>query len=144
MTHSGIAFARVYDPPAARPGRRVLVDRMRPRGLSKAQASLDEWCRDIAPTPALRRWYEHRPERFAEFERRYLTELEDTDHAEALTHLTALVRQGPLTLLTATKDPTLSHARVLAEQLVCDRDIHRPTVSEPVFDSREGSASSHE
>jgi uncharacterized protein YeaO (DUF488 family) len=125
MTGGGIAIARVYDAPGPRPGRRVLVDRMWPRGLSKAQASLDEWCRDIAPTAALRRWYAHRPERFAEFRQRYLAELEDADHAEACAHLTTLARQDRLILLTAVRNLALSHASVLAEQLAGDRDAHR-------------------
>jgi uncharacterized protein YeaO (DUF488 family) len=117
MTDGGIDLARVYDPPAAGPGRRILVDRMWPRGISKADARWDEWCRDIAPSTELRRWYAHRGERFEDFRRRYLNELADTEHVDALAHLDALVRQGRLTLLTATRDLTLSHARVLAERL---------------------------
>jgi uncharacterized protein YeaO (DUF488 family) len=128
MTGSGIAVAHVYDPPATPAGRRVLVDRLWPRGLSKAQASLDEWCRDVAPSPALRRRYAHRPERFAEFQQRYLSEQEDADPAEACAPLAALSGQGGLTLLTAVRDLTLSHAAVLAEKLVGDRDAHRTTV----------------
>lgn len=121
MTGSGVAVARVYDLPAACDGRRVLVDRMWPRGISKSRASWDEWCRDVAPTSALRRWYGHRPERFAEFRKRYLTELDDADHAEACAHLTALTRERRLTLLTAVRDLTLSHASVLAEKLADER-----------------------
>jgi uncharacterized protein YeaO (DUF488 family) len=117
MTDDGIEVARVYDPPAAGQGRRVLVDRIWPRGIGKADARWDEWCRDIAPTTELRRWYAHRADRFEEFRRRYLDELEDTEHAGALAHLEALARQGRLTLLTATKNLTLSHAGVLAERL---------------------------
>ncbi|HEX8094597.1 DUF488 domain-containing protein [Jatrophihabitans sp.] len=121
MTGGGIEVARVYDAPPARPGRQVLIDRIWPRGISKAQSRWDEWCRDIAPTTELRRWYAHRPERFAEFRRRYLDELRDSDHAEALAHLDTLAGQGRLTLLTATKDLTLSHAQILADRLAGDR-----------------------
>ena len=120
MTGGGIGVARVYDPPSAGDGHRVLVDRLWPRGLSKADPRVDEWCRDIAPTTALRRWYAHRPERFDEFSRRYLTELSDADHTDALAQLEALRRQGKLTLVTATKDVALSHARVLAARLAGD------------------------
>jgi uncharacterized protein YeaO (DUF488 family) len=120
MTDDGIEVARVYDAPPARPGRRVLVDRLWPRGLSRAESRWDEWCRDIAPTTELRRWYAHRRDRFEEFRRRYLDELRDADHAEAMAHLNALARQGGLTLLTATKDLALSHAQVLAERLAGD------------------------
>src|SRR4051812_10328796 len=90
----GIEVARVYDRPAERPGRRVLVDRLWPRGVGKADSRWDEWCRDVAPSAELRRWYAHRPERFAEFRRRYLDELEDAEHAGAMAHLDALMRRG--------------------------------------------------
>jgi len=121
VTHHGVLVARVYDAATSQSGYRVLVDRLWPRGLSKADVSWDEWCRDIAPTAALRRWYGHRPERFAEFRQRYLLELEDPDHAAAFTHLTALAGQQNLTLLTATKELTLSHAHLLAKQLSPER-----------------------
>ena len=116
----GIEVARVYDPPVAGHGRRVLVDRLWPRGLGKTDSRVDEWCRDIAPTTDLRRWYAHRPERFEEFRRRYLAELSAADHADALAYLDTLTQDGPLTLITATKDLTLSHARVLAAKLAGD------------------------
>ena len=122
----GIEVARVYDRPAERPGRRVLVDRLWPRGLNKAGSQWDEWCRDVAPSAGLRRWYAHRPERFAEFRRRYLTELEDDEHAEAMAHLDALMRRDGLILLTATRDLTLSHAQILAQRLAGDRDSSPP------------------
>jgi uncharacterized protein YeaO (DUF488 family) len=86
-------------------GRWVLVDRIWPRGLAKADADLDEWRRDVAPSTALRPWYGHCAQRFGEFRGRYLIELDDPAHAGALAHLHALT-QNPLTLLTATKNLT--------------------------------------
>ena len=110
-------MARVYDPPGPDDGARVLVDRLWPRGLRKDAAVLDHWCRDAAPSTELRKWYGHDPARFAEFTERYRAELDDTDHAAAFAALRRLSREGPLTLLTATKDPELSQARVLADVL---------------------------
>jgi uncharacterized protein YeaO (DUF488 family) len=109
---------RVYDARTDQDGVRVLVDRLWPRGLTKAHADLDEWCKDSAPTPALRKWYAHDPERFAEFRRRYRAELATGSQAEALARLRALIGNGHnVTLLTAAKDPAFSEAAVLADLL---------------------------
>jgi uncharacterized protein YeaO (DUF488 family) len=90
------------------------VDRLWPRGLSKVSADLDEWCKEIAPSSALREWYSHDPERFEEFQGRYRVELDDPERAKALTHLRYLLADGSLTLLTATIRPEISQASVLA------------------------------
>jgi uncharacterized protein YeaO (DUF488 family) len=66
---------RAYDPPSSKDGVRILVDRLWPRGLRKDAAALDLWAKELAPSPALRKWFDHRPERFAEFKRRYRDEL---------------------------------------------------------------------
>jgi uncharacterized protein YeaO (DUF488 family) len=71
-----IRLKRVYDPPENSDGFRVLVDRLWPRGLHKDRAALDLWCKDIAPSDSLRKWFGHDPRRFAEFGRRYWQELE--------------------------------------------------------------------
>ena len=112
-----IRLRRVYDDPSLDDGTRVLVDRVWPRGVTKSELRLDEWLRDVAPSTRLRSWYGHRLERFAQFRRRYLAELEDPNRAAALDHLRTLLRQGPVTLLTATKDVEHSQAAVLAELL---------------------------
>ncbi|MDL4774076.1 MULTISPECIES: DUF488 domain-containing protein [Thermomonosporaceae] len=112
-----VRLGRVYDEPAGADGVRVLVDRVWPRGLSKEKAHLDEWCKQVAPSTELRKWYAHDPERFAEFSRRYRSELRDAERAEALTHLRDLARDRPVTLLTATKDVAISQAAVLAEMI---------------------------
>ncbi|QDP98143.1 DUF488 family protein [Microlunatus elymi] len=108
---------RVYDEPQDDDGRRVLVDRLWPRGVSKERADLTEWCKEVAPSTELRKWYGHVPERFDEFSRRYRSELEDADHADALKHLQELASKGKLTLLTGTKEPEISEAAVLADLL---------------------------
>jgi uncharacterized protein YeaO (DUF488 family) len=112
-----VKVGRVYQEPMAGEGARVLVDRIWPRGLSKEKADLDEWCKPVAPSTALRRWYSHDPERFEEFGRRYRTELAEPERAEALEHLRDLAKRGNLTLLTATKRAEISEATVLAELL---------------------------
>jgi uncharacterized protein YeaO (DUF488 family) len=78
---------------------------------------LDEWCKDVAPSTELRKWYGHDPERFEEFTRRFRAELKDQERAEALKHLEDLAKHGTLTLLTATKDSDISEAAVLADLL---------------------------
>jgi uncharacterized protein YeaO (DUF488 family) len=108
---------RVYEQAAPSDGKRVLVDRLWPRGLSKDRAHLDEWLKAVAPSDELRRWYGHQPAKFAEFQRRYEAELQDPERAEALRHLRAEARSGPVTLLTATKDLEHSEAAVLAQLL---------------------------
>lgn len=110
--------ARVYAGRTDEDGLRVLVDRLWPRGMTKTRADLDDWCRQVAPTAELRKWYAHDPKLFAEFSRRYRNELTAGPQAEALAHLRDLAAAGAnVTLLTAAKDPDISEAAVLAELL---------------------------
>ena len=95
-----------------RPGGPALASRP-----AKDKAHLDEWLKAVAPSDELRRWYGHQPVRFAEFKRRYEAELKDPERAEALRHLRAEARSGPVTLLTASKDLEHSEAAVLAQLL---------------------------
>jgi uncharacterized protein YeaO (DUF488 family) len=115
-----VQVRRVYDEPHDGDGTRVLVDRIWPRGLSKDKAALDEWCKQIAPSTELRRWYGHDPQRFHEFSRRYREELAEPVRAQALAHLRDLAADDTLTLLTATKHAEISEAVVLAD-LIRDR-----------------------
>lgn len=112
-----IRVRRVYEDPEAADGARILVDRLWPRGLRKEAAALDSWPRDVAPSAELRTWYGHDPAKFDEFRRRYIAELASSPAQQALGQLRALSSQGPLTLLTATKDVQHSQATVLAELL---------------------------
>jgi uncharacterized protein YeaO (DUF488 family) len=109
-----VLLKRVYEPAEPGDGRRVLVDRLWPRGLSKTAAAVDEWLRDVAPSPELRRWFGHDPDRFAGFAERYRAELARNP---ALDDLLDEVRVEPVTLLYAAKDERVNHARVLAEVL---------------------------
>ena len=110
-----IHLHRVYDDRDA--GYRVLVDRLWPRGFSFADAALDEWLRDAAPSTELRRWYDHDVARFEEFARRYRAELRQPPASNAVKRLIALAQVRPVTLLTATRDVEHSGARVLQERL---------------------------
>lgn len=110
----GVNVKRVYDDPSPADGKRVLVDRLWPRGLRKENAAIDLWLRDVAPSPELRRWYSHDPARFGEFAERYRAELTDTARAAALAELREYVSTGPVTLLTAVRDLRYAHSAVLA------------------------------
>jgi uncharacterized protein YeaO (DUF488 family) len=115
-THK-VQVRRVYDAPSRGDGNRVLVDRIWPRGLTKEKANLDEWCKTIAPSTELRKWYHHDPERYTEFARRYRKELTEPEKAEALAYLRKLAKGRNLTLLTASKAVDISEATVLAAML---------------------------
>ena len=110
-----VRLARVYDPPADDDGLRVLVDRLWPRGVRKEGAGVDLWLKDVAPSPALRREFGHRHERFDDFRERYRAELADNP---ALGELRSLEDEhGTVTLLYAARDVERNHAVVLAEVL---------------------------
>ncbi len=100
--------------------RRVLVDRLWPRGVSRERADWQEWLKEVAPTTELRKWYSHDPERFEEFSRRYRAELRDDAHAPALDRLRRLAADGPLTLMTSARAVDLSHLTVLRALLLAD------------------------
>jgi uncharacterized protein YeaO (DUF488 family) len=114
VTRHEVKVRRIYEDPLESDGTRILVDRLWPRGLTKEKAHIDEWCKELAPSPVLRKWYAHDPRLFEEFGRRYRTELEAPEAAAALGRLRAVARHGPLTLLTATKDAAISEAAVLS------------------------------
>lgn len=107
-----ITTKRVYDPPSRADGYRVLIDRLWPRGLSKEKAAIDEWARELAPSDELRRWFGHRPERFAEFKRRYTDELRD--RTEQIAALRRRARDSTVTILYGARDSEHSNAAVLA------------------------------
>jgi uncharacterized protein YeaO (DUF488 family) len=113
-----VRIKRAYEEASADDGCRVLVDRLWPRGVSKAHARLDEWLKDVAPSPALRTWWNHDPERMEEFALRYRAELDaNAETQAAVAALRKLVAAGTTTLIYGAKDPHVNHARVLAEYL---------------------------
>lgn len=122
MAEGRVQVRRVYEEPEPEDGTRVLVDRIWPRGLTRAKAALDEWCKDVAPSDELRTWYGHDPGRFEEFGRRYRVELQGPRQAEALSHLRGLAKDERLTLLTGTRQPEISEAAVLATLLRADHN----------------------
>jgi uncharacterized protein YeaO (DUF488 family) len=109
--NSRIRVARVYDDPSPDDGRRVLVDRLWPRGFRKGDPRVGVWLKAVAPSKELRAWYNHQPERYDEFAARYEKELLGS---EAFDELRTSVKQGVVTLVTATRDVQSSHAAVLA------------------------------
>jgi uncharacterized protein YeaO (DUF488 family) len=113
-----IEMQRIYDNLGHGRAYRVLVDRLWPRGVKKEDAALDEWAKDVAPSDALRRWYGHDPEKFAEFAKRYRAELRRSPAANTMHHLLDAARGHEVVLLTATKDVEHSGGQVLLEQLL--------------------------
>jgi len=109
-----IKIKRVYDPPEKADGTRILVDRLWPRGLSKEKVQIDEWLKEIAPSGELRKWFDHKPERWEVFQKRYREELRAAEQQEQLRHLRALMRKGTVTLLFAAKDSERNNVKVLA------------------------------
>ncbi|MCL4508990.1 MAG: DUF488 family protein [Chloroflexi bacterium] len=108
---------RVYDLPVKDDGYRVLIERLWPRGLSKDRAQIDEWCKDVAPSTALRTWYAHDPTKWEEFSHRYRAELAQALAQRALTTLVQRARQEHVTLLFSARNPELTSARILAEEI---------------------------
>lgn len=110
-----IRLKRAYESPDRGDGARILVDRLWPRGVKKEALALALWCKDVAPGPALRKWFDHRAERFEEFARRYRDELDANAAVETLRQWLAHDR---ITLVYAARDPAINHAVVLRDYLL--------------------------
>jgi uncharacterized protein YeaO (DUF488 family) len=110
-----VRLKRAYEPASAKDGYRVLIDRLWPRGISKKQAKLDEWAKELAPSGQLREWFGHEPSRFPEFRRRYIDELRE--EAPRLKELRRRARMSTLTLVYSAHDSEHNDAVVLAEVL---------------------------
>ncbi len=119
---------RIYEPAEPADGIRVLVDRLWPRGVKKATAHLDYWMKDVAPSPRLRLWFGHRPERFTEFGKRYKKELNGNPE---LAELRKLGRGALVTLLYGARDPQVNQAVVLQSVLRKARTAKRKTKAAP-------------
>jgi uncharacterized protein YeaO (DUF488 family) len=111
-----IRIKRAYEEPSRSDGLRVLVDRLWPRGLKKEDAAIDQWRKELAPSDGLRRWFGHDPERWQEFRRRYLVELEN--HEDELVELAGEARNARVTLVFGARDAERNNAVVLRERLV--------------------------
>lgn len=113
---AAVWIKRVYEPPSPRDGVRVLVDRLWPRGLSKGDAAVDHWMKELAPSTKLRRWFGHDPTRWQEFRRRYRAELKGK--AELVEELRGIMGNRRLTLVYAARDERHNQAVVLREVLL--------------------------
>ena len=111
-----VRLKRAYEPAARADGRRVLVDRLWPRGVTKAKAAIDLWMKDIAPSTELRQWFGHDPARWDEFRARYTEEIRS--HPDLLGELRDAARAGPLTLVYAAHDEVHNDAVVLREVIL--------------------------
>ncbi|MCB9364914.1 MAG: DUF488 family protein [Flavobacteriales bacterium] len=111
-----ICIKRIYDEPAENDGYRILVDKLWPRGVTKLRANLDEWNKEVAPSTALRKWFDHKAERFEEFSLRYQEELLLKE--EELNRIRNIAETEPISLLYAAKNPKINHAIVLRNSLI--------------------------
>jgi uncharacterized protein YeaO (DUF488 family) len=120
-----LAVKRAYEAAKPEDGQRILVDRLWPRGVTKAQAKLDDWLKDIAPSARLRKWFGHDPARWDEFRRRYREELKQ--HGPLLRELRRQARKGPITLVYAAKDEAHNEAVVLRNVILGRSPSRRST-----------------
>ena len=121
-----IRLKRAYESPAASDGTRILVDRLWPRGVKKEDAAIDQWCKDIAPSTGLRKWFGHDPARWKEFQRRYAAEIRN--QSEQLAKLRLQARRGPITLVFSAHDEEHNDAVVLRDVLLgrVDKNPSKP------------------
>ena len=110
-----IQIKRVYDPPSASDGKRILIDRLWPRGISKEKAQVDFWAKSISPSTQLRQWYQHDPEKWSEFKKKYFHELEK--NPAGVKELTAHMGQQNATFIFSAKEEKLNNAAALKEYL---------------------------
>jgi uncharacterized protein YeaO (DUF488 family) len=113
-----IATKRAYEPAESSDGYRVLIDRLWPRGVSKARADLDQWAKDIAPSAELRQWYGHDPSKWKEFKTRYLRELRNPAAKDILDDLVRRARRGRVTLIYGSQAAEISDVAVLEQKLL--------------------------
>ncbi|HET7577125.1 MAG TPA: DUF488 domain-containing protein [Sphingomicrobium sp.] len=111
-----VRLKRAYETPDCKDGRRILVDRLWPRGVTKADAAIDLWFKDLAPSTELRKWFGHDPARWDEFRRRYAMEIHD--HPELFARLRELACEGPVTLVYSARDEVHNDAVVLRQALL--------------------------
>lgn len=117
MSQPRIEVRRIYDDQGKEGGTRVLIDRVWPRGISKEEADLDHWYKEIAPSTELRKWFGHDPKLWAAFKQKYRKELKEDDKRERLAELAEVARSGSLVLLYGARDEKHNHALVLRQVL---------------------------
>jgi uncharacterized protein YeaO (DUF488 family) len=124
-----VRIKRAYEEPAASDGRRVLVDRLWPRGTRKEALALEAWMKDVGPSDELRRWFGHDPSRFEAFAARYREELREPPMSERLDELVELAKKGRLTLVYGAKDELHNQAVVLRDRIQERLRRARPSVA---------------
>ncbi|QQZ08798.1 DUF488 domain-containing protein [Heyndrickxia vini] len=112
-----IKIKRAYEPISEVDGKRILVDRLWPRGISKEKANIDEWMKNIAPSNELRKWFNHDPEKFDKFREKYKEELDNTELHDDLKKLRKMNDEGTVTLVYSAKDEEHNQAIVLKQYL---------------------------
>jgi uncharacterized protein YeaO (DUF488 family) len=110
-----LKIKRVYEKKSANDGRRIYVDRLWPRGLSKEEVAIDEWLKELSPSNELRRWFGHEPDKFAEFRQKYIKELSEPEKTALIEHVKALAEKTDVTLLYSARDREYNNAVVLAK-----------------------------
>ena len=120
-----IKIKRIYDEPERSDGTRILIDRLWPRGMSKEKAAIDEWMKEIAPSDKLRGWFGHKPERWAEFKKRYRKELGDPEKKNMLETLKRVSRISTVTLLYSARDDEHNNAVALQGFLKSTSSSHK-------------------
>jgi uncharacterized protein YeaO (DUF488 family) len=114
---SNVRLQRAYEDPGPDDGHRVLVDRVWPRGRTKAELRLDEWARDLGPSTELRKWFGHDPARWTEFQARYRAELAEPERARAVDALATIARTGRVTIVYGARDREHNQAQVIADEI---------------------------
>jgi uncharacterized protein YeaO (DUF488 family) len=114
---SSVRLQRAYDDPQPGDGYRVLVDRVWPRGRTKAELALNAWERDLGPSTDLRKWFGHDPARWLEFQTRYRVELAESERAHVLDGLAAIARDGRVTIVYGARDREHNQAQVIADEI---------------------------
>lgn len=117
-----IRLKRIYDDPSDDDGQRVLVERLWPRGMTKQRAAVDHWLKNLAPTPELRRWFGHDPEKWLTFRRRYWKQLQQPHNQPQIAMLRKMSQDGTVTLVYASRDPQRNNTAVLKAFLLDQQD----------------------
>jgi len=113
---------RAYEPVETADGKRILIDRLWPRGVSKSGAHIDEWLKDLAPSAELRTWFAHDPQKWEEFRKRYVKELSSPDKTRSLEDIARRARRETITLIYSAKDTEHSDVKVLEELITQDEE----------------------